>query len=219
MKLVLWSHPFSSFCQKALVALYETGLPFEARLVDFGDPASTAAFRAVWPIAKIPVLVDEQRGLTLPEATIAIEHLHRLAPETGLLPRGDEARLKVRLLDRIFDHYVEHPMQKIVGDRLRPEGQDDPLGVAQAREGLRTAYRFIASELADGRTWVAGESFTLADCGAAPALFYADRVEPFRAEWPNLAAYYDRLAARPSFARVIREAEPYAGFFPKPRAR
>ena len=219
MKLVLWSHPFSSFCMKALVALYETGLPFEARLVDFGDPACVAAFRAVWPIAKIPVLVDEERGLTLPETTIAIEHLHRLAPGAGLLPRGDDLLLKVRLLDRIFDHYVQHPMQKIVADRLRPDGQDDALGVAQARAALQTAYPVIEAELAHGRPWIAGDAFTLADCAAAPALYYADRVEPFRAERPRLAAYYDRLAARPSFARVLREAEPYAPLFPRPRAR
>jgi glutathione S-transferase len=219
MKLVLWSHPFSSFCQKVLVALYETGLPFEARLVDFGDPVSAAAFRAVWPIAKIPVLVDDERGLTLPEATIAIEHLHRLAPEAGLLPPADDALLKVRLLDRIFDHYVQHPMQKIVGDRLRPEGRDDPLGVEQARAQLRIAYRVIEDELGAGRPWASGDSFTLADCAAAPALYYAGRVEPFRASWPRLAAYWDRLEARPSYVRARRDAEPYGDMLPKPRAR
>jgi glutathione S-transferase len=217
LKLVLWSHPFSSFCQKALVALYETGLPFEARLVDFGDPASAAAFRAVWPIAKIPVLADEERGVVLPEATIAIEYLDRLAPDAGLIPGDPDAALQVRLLDRIFDHYVQHPMQKIVGDRLRPADGDDPVGVAQARAQLQTAYRWLESELADGRLWAAGASFTLADCAAAPALYYADRVEPLRAGFPRLAAYYDRLAARPSFARALREAEPYAAFFPRPR--
>jgi glutathione S-transferase len=216
--LTLWSHPFASFCQKVLVALYETGLRFEARLVDFGDPASVAAFRALWPLAQMPVLVDDERRLTLPESTIVIEHLHRLAPQAGLVPGDPDTALKVRLLDRIFDHYVQRPMQKIVTDRLRPDGQDDPLGVEQAREQLRTAYGVLEDELADGRRWAGGEAFTMADCAAAPALFYADLVEPFRAGWPRLAAYAERLDARPSFARVIREAEPYRQNFPKPRA-
>jgi glutathione S-transferase len=218
MALVLWSHPFSSFCQKALVALYETALPFETRLVDFGDPSSAAAFRAVWPIAKMPVLVDEARGLTLPEATIAIEHLDRLAPHAGLIPRDPGTALKTRLLDRIFDHYVQHPMQKIVGDRIRPAGREDAFGVEQAHDQLRAAYRVLEDELGDGRAWAVGEAFTLADCAAAPALLYAERVEPFKASWPRLAAYYRRLEQRPSFARALREAEPYAALFPKPRA-
>ena len=218
MSLVLWSHPFASFCQKVLVAFYETGLRFEARLVDFGDPASADAFRKLWPLAQMPVLVDDERRLMLPESTIVIEHLHRLAPHAGLIPGDPDAALKVRLLDRLFDHYVQRPMQKIVTDRLRPDGQDDPLGVEQAREQLRTAYGVLEDELADGRRWATGEAFTLADCAAAPALYYADLVEPFRAGWPRLAAYADRLELRPSFARVIREAEPYRGNFPKPRA-
>src|SRR5881296_1250279 len=136
MALILWSHPFAAFCQKALIALYETGLPFETRLVDLGDPASAEAFRAVWPMARMPVLVDDERGLTLPESTIVIEHLARLAPEAGLIPGDAKAALRVRLLDRVFDHYVAQPMQKIVADRLRPDGKDDPFGVEQAREQL-----------------------------------------------------------------------------------
>src|SRR5262245_3157100 len=189
MALVLWSHPFAAFCQKALIALYETGLPFEARLVDLGDAASAGAFRELWPPAKMPVLVDDERRITLPESTIIIEHLHRLEPAAGLLPRDPDLALKTRLLDRIFDHYVHHPMQRIVADRLRPDGQDDPLGVEQAREQLRTAYGVIEKELADGRRFAVGDAFTLADCAAAPALFYADLVEPFRASWPRLRAY------------------------------
>lgn len=140
-----------------------------------------------------------------------------MAPDAGLIPHDAEAALKVRLLDRIFDHYVQHPMQKIVTDRLRPEGKDDPLGVEQARDSLTTAYGVIERELADGRSWAAGAKFTLADCAAAPALWYADRVQPFRQARPRLAGYLERLEARPSFARVLREAEPYLPFFPKPR--
>jgi glutathione S-transferase len=215
--LVLWSHPFAAFCQKALIALHETRLPFEARRVDLGDPASAAAFRALWPLARMPVLVDEERGLVLPESSVVIEHLSRLAPEAGLIPAAAGDALKVRLLDRLFDHYVAHPMQKIVLDRLRPDGQDDPFGVEEARGLLRTAYRVIEGELADGRTWAAGEAFTLADCAAAPALFYADLVEPFGSAQRGLAAYFRRLEARPSFARVLREAEPFLPLVPKPR--
>jgi glutathione S-transferase len=217
MALVLWSHPFASFCQKVLIAFYETALPFKARLVDLGEAASADAFRALWPLAKMPVLVDEERRLVLPESTIVIEHLHRLAPEAGLIPSQADAALRTRLLDRLFDGYVNQPMQKIVTDRLRPAGKDDPFGVDQAREQLRTAYHVIESELADGRPWAVGEAFTLADCAAAPALLYAGHVEPFREGWPRLSSYSDRLAARPSFARVIREAEPYRSLFPKPR--
>ena len=217
MALILWSHPFAAFCQKALTALYESGLPFETRLVDLGDPASAAAFRALWPIAKMPVLVDEERGLTLPESTIIIEHLHRLAPAAGLIPDDPDGALRVRLLDRLVDQYVAQPMQKIVTDRLRPAEQDDAFGVEQARDQLRTACGILETGLADGRTWLAGDRFTLADCAAAPALFYAERVEPFHEARPRLAAYFGRLTARPSFARVVREAEPYLPLFPKPR--
>jgi glutathione S-transferase len=217
MGLILWSHPFAAFCQKVLVALYETGLPFQIHPVDLGDPASAGAFRALWPLGRMPVLVDEERGVVLPESSIVIEHLHRLAPAAGLIPDDPERALRVRLLDRLLDHYVAQPMQKIVTDRIRPEGQDDPFGVEQAREQLRTAYRVIEDELADGRSWLAGPAFTLADCAAAPALFYAERVEPFREEHSRLAAYFDRLTRRPSFARVMREAEPYRSLFPKPR--
>jgi glutathione S-transferase len=219
MALILWAHPFAAFCQKALTALYETGLPFEVRLVDLGDPASAEPFRTLWPVAKMPVLVDEERGVTLPESTVVIEHVHHLAPTAGLVPDDPKAALQVRLLDRVFDHYVAHPMQKIVTDRLRPAGQDDPFGVAQARDQLRIAYGVIDGRLADGRTWAAGAAFTLADCAAAPALSYAERVEPFREGWPRLAAYVERLTARPSFARVLREAAPYLPLFPKPRER
>jgi glutathione S-transferase len=217
MALILWSHPFAAFCQKALIALYETGLPFDTRFVDLGDAASAEAFRTLWPLVRMPVLVDEERGVTLPESTIVIEHLHQLAPGAALIPTGATAALEARLLDRLFDHYVAHPMQKIVTDRIRPAGSDDPFGVDQARVQLRTAYGVIEGRLADGRTWAAGDAFTLADCAAAPALFYAARVEPFRGGRPRLAAYFDRLVARPSFARVLREAEPYLPLFPKPR--
>ena len=213
MPLVLWSHPFASFCQKVLVAFYETGLRFEARLVDFGDPASADAFRTLWPLAQMPVLVDDERRLMLPESTIVIEHLHRLAPHAGLIPGDPDAALKVRLLDRLFDHYVQRPMQKIVTDRLRPSGQNDTHGVEQAKTQLLEAYK-TAEPMLQSKIWAMGDDFTLADCSAAPALFYANTVMPFGRTEQNLSAYLDRLMARPSFARVLEEAQPYFALFP-----
>jgi glutathione S-transferase len=214
MALILWSHPFAAFCQKVLIALYETALPFEPRLVDFGDPASADAFRRLWPPARMPVLVDEDRKLTLPESTVIIEHLHRLAPSAQLIPDDAAAALQTRLLDRVFDHYVAHPMQKIVTDRLRPTGKNDPFGVEEAREMLKTSLGMIDQDMASNR-WATGDAFTMADCAAAPALFYADMVAPFRETHRHAAAYLDRLKQRPSYARVLKEAEPYFAMIPK----
>src|SRR3954462_3679664 len=179
---VLYEHPFASFCQKPLVALYELGLPFEARIVE-GDRRELAA---LWPPAKIPILRDETAGLTLPESTTIIEYLDGLAGPK-LVPA---AALQARLWDRCSDQYVAVAMQKIVGDSLRPEGRSDPEGVDEARRTLDTAYGVLDAQLA-GHAWTAGPEFTLADCAAAPALFYARVVHRWDdAERPNLARYY-----------------------------
>ena len=214
MTLTLHYHPLASFCWKVLIALYENATPFEPRIVDFGDPQSASEFRSLWPMAKMPVLVDSGRGETVPETTIIIEYLelHHPGP-VELLPSDPDRALKVRLQDRFYDHYVQHPMQKIVADRIRPVGRKDPEGVEQARAMLRTAFGVAEAEMA-GRQWAAGDAFTMADCAAAPGLFYAEKVEPFEASNPNLAAYLGRLRARPSFARVLAEAEPYFAMFP-----
>ncbi|MDB5719986.1 MAG: glutathione S-transferase [Alphaproteobacteria bacterium] len=214
MAFILHYHPLSSFCWKALIALYEKGIDFTPEIVDFGDPKSTAAFRAIWPIAKMPVLVDSSRGDTVPEASIIVEYLDlHGGGERGLVPADPSAALEVRLQDRFYDHYIHQPMQKIVGDRLRPESRGDPHGVEEARLTIRTAYSLLDGRFAPS-PWAAGEAFTLADCSAAPALFYADKVEPAGSGHASLAAYLDRLKARPSFARVLAEAEPYFGLFP-----
>jgi len=212
MTLVLHAHPLSSYCWKALIALYENDTPFELREIDFGSEASASAFRALWPLAKMPVLVDGDR--TLVESSIVIEYLalHHPGPQR-LIPADPDAALEVRRLDRIFDNYVMTPMQKIVGDRLRPEAWRDPHGLEEARRLLDTSYAWLERELA-GRTWAAGEDFSLADCAAAPSLHYADRVHPLGGRFPVVAAYLERLTARPSFARVLKEAEPYAHLFP-----
>ena len=212
MTLILYAHPLSSYCWKALIALYENGTPFELREVDFGNEASVNEFRALWPIAKMPVLVDGDRVIV--ESSTVIEYLAINHPgRVRLVPDDPAAALDVRKLDRIFDNYVMTPMQKIVGDRIRPEDGRDPYGVAEARRLLDTSYAWLESELT-GRNWAGGEAFTLADCAAAPSLHYADKVHPLRDKYPTLAAYLDRLEQRPAFARVLEEAEPYRHMFP-----
>jgi glutathione S-transferase len=214
MALTLYFHPLASFCHKALIALYENAIPFEPVIVDFADPASEAGFRKVWPMAKMPVLHDEARGRTVAESTIVIEYLdsfHRGA--TRFIADDAELAWQTRFWDRFYDHYVQEPMQKIVTDRLRPPGQNDPAGVEQAKAQLREAYR-IADPVMRSRTWAMGDDFSLADCAAAPALFYADLVQPLASQAPALSLYLDRLMARPSFARALREAEPYFALFP-----
>jgi glutathione S-transferase len=215
MSLTLYFHPLSSFCQKVLVALYENGATFTPRIVDLGDAEQARALKALWPIGKFPVLRDEARNRTIAESSLIIEYLDRHHPGAHrLLPEDAELLFETRAQDRVFDLYVEEPMQKIVGDRRRPADAKDPLGVEQARARLTTAYGMIDGGLA-GRTWAIGQSFTMADCGAAPALFYANLVEPFGDQHANLRAYYGRLSQRPSYVRVRQEAEPYFGLFPK----
>jgi glutathione S-transferase len=184
-------------------------------LVDLGNAAERAALLELWPIGKFPVLRDDARNQIVPESTIIIEYLDRHYPgRTQFIPADADRARETRLRDRFFDLYVHEPMQKIVGDRLRPQDKKDPHGVGEAQARLNTSYRMLDQEMAT-RTWATGEAFSLADCAAAPALFYANRVLPFSDASRNLAAYLDRLKARPSYARVLREAEPYFSMFPK----
>ncbi len=214
MSLVLHMHPLSSYCWKVLIALYENDTPFEARLVDLSNPVGVAAFKALWPTTKMPLLCDAARDHTVPETSIIIEYLQAAYPgPVRFIPEDPDAALRTRLMDRLFDLYVMTPMQAIVGDRIRPADAKDPYGVAQARSQLAMAYDLLETELA-GRTWAAGETFGLADCAAAPALFYANKVAPLTDSHPNVSAYLDRLLARPSFVRVLQEAEPYFAMFP-----
>ena len=212
MALTLHFHPLSSFCQKVLIALYELELPFDARLLDLGDAAARAAFLALWPTGKMPLLVDD--GRVVPETTVIIEYLDRRHPgPRPLLPADADACLEVRLWDRLFDLYVMLPMQAVVGDRLRPEAQRDALAVSAARATLARSYDMIEQHMAE-RPWVAGEDFSMADCAAAPALFYAATVAPFPPGHARLAGYFERLVARPSVARTLAEARPYFKFYP-----
>jgi glutathione S-transferase len=214
MSLTLHFHPLASFCHKVLIALYENDVAFVPHIVDLGDPSARQAFEKLWPLAKIPVLRDDARDCTVPESSVIIEYLDiHHAERRSLIPKDAELAWQCRLRDRFYDQYVDAPMQKIVTDKLRPEGEHDRYGVERARETLRTAYAVI-EEWMRARTWAMGDSFTMADCAAAPALFYAEKVEPFGDAHPNVAAYLSRLAQRPSFARVLEEAKPYWALFP-----
>lgn len=212
MALTLHAHPLSAYCQKALVALYENATDFTFHRVDLGDAAAAAALGALWPFRRFPVLVDG--AAVIPEASIIIEHLdlHHPGP-VRFLPADPAAALEVRLLDRVVDNDLMAPMQKVVLDVIRPPGTQDAHGVAQARARLETAYAWLDARLA-GREWAAGGTFSLADCGAAPALLYADWTHPIDPRFATLRAYRARLLARPSYARALDEARPYRGFFP-----
>jgi glutathione S-transferase len=200
MALVLHGHPFSSYTQKVLVALYETATPFTWRVLD-GPPAFDELGK-LWPMRMMPALVDD--GTPYIESSIIIDHI---APQ--LVPS-----LEVRFLDRFFDNYVMTPMQKVVTNQLRPEGDRDPYGVAEARKRLEVSYAWLEAML-KGRKWAAGGDFTLADCAAAPALFYANLLMPLRDSHKSVAAYLDRLMERPSFGRAVKEAQPYLAMMPK----
>jgi len=211
LALTLHSHPLSSYCWKVLIALYEKGLPFEAKTVDLGDGDARAAFAALWPTGKIPLLQDGDRFV--PETSIQIEHLDLHYGGARMLPGDPAARLEVRLWDRVFDNYVMSALQHAVGHYLRPEDQRDPLALDTARRQLAMAYAMIEARM-PGSTWAVGETFTLTDCAAAPSLFYASIFMPFPDGHPRLSAYFERLIARPSVARVIADARPYLRYFP-----
>jgi glutathione S-transferase len=214
MTLILYHHPLASFCHKVLLALYENDTPFRSVVVDLGDRHASAEFFAFWPIGKIPILRDERFDRTIPETSIIIEYLDHHYPGTQPLLSHDEAqRLDTRLWDRFFDCYVQIPMQKIVGDRRRPDNEKDARGVGDAHATLQVAYAMLDRHMSD-KTWVAGDDFSMADCAAAPALFYAGIVSPFAADYPAAAAYFERLVGRPSFQRTLAEARPYFHLFP-----
>lgn len=213
MALRLYYHPLSSSCWKVLIALYESGIAFEPRLLNLGDARERAEFVALWPTGKIPLLVDGEQ--VVPETSIMVEHLslQHAAPQRRLVPADAQAALEVRLMDRLLDLYVMAPMQAIVGDRLRAEADRDPVGVAKARETLAMAYGLLEQRLA-GRTWIAGEAFSLADCSAAPALFYALTLVPLAPAHRRLGEYFERVVRHPSVARVLEEARPFFQYYP-----
>jgi len=213
MNLQLLYHPLASFCWKVSIALYENGTPFTGRIIDLGDPEQSSELQGYWAVGKFPLLRDLERQQVIPESSIIIEYLDRQYPGAQpLIPRDFDQALKARLWDRFFDCYVQQPMQKIVGDSMRPSGSHDVDGVTEARTTLRTAYAMFDQSLAAGG-WAAGPDFGIADCSAAPALFYAGILVPFTGH-ANIVAYFDRLSDRASFVRTIKEAQPYFPLFP-----
>lgn len=210
--MILYYHPLSSYCWKVLIAFHENGTPFTPRILE--DAAALAEWQALWPLGKFPVLHDPVRGATIAEASIIVEYLGRHEPGTFRpIPVDGDAAIEVRLMDRLFDNYVMGPMQALVADRLRPADARDPHGVTANVAALRSIYAVLEDRLA-GRSWAAGDHLSLADCAAAPSLYYADRIVPLRAGHPVLGAYLNRLEARPSFARVLREMQPWWQNFP-----
>ncbi|HEY4344415.1 MAG TPA: glutathione S-transferase family protein [Parvibaculum sp.] len=214
MSLTLHAHPLSSFCHKALIAFYENDTPFTQAMVDLMSPEGAAAFKSLWPIARMPLLRDDARDVTLPESSIIIEYLQDYYPgRTRFIPQDPDLARQVRLADRFYDLYVQQSSQKHVFDMLRPEGAKDPHGVSEAGAMLRTALALVERDMSQ-RIWAVGETFTLADCAAAPALFYADKLIPLAKAHPHAARYLERLMQRPSYARTLKEAEPYFAMYP-----
>ena len=210
MSLTLYAHPFAAYCWKALIALYENATPFTYRVVE--DAAGWAELASLWPISKFPLLRDGDA--TIVESSIIVEYLMRRYPgTTRMIPLNDDAALATRFMDRFFDNYVMTPMQKLVSDRIRIEGERDAKGVADARKLLDVAYGWLERRVAQD-AWLCDNTFSLAECSAAPALFYADWVHPLGSRFPGVVDYRRRVLARPAVARVVDEARPYRRLFP-----
>ena len=213
-QLTLYSHPLSSYCHKVLIALYELDLPFRHEMVNFGDPASREAFFALSPMGKIPVLRDESAKRTVPETSIMIEYLEQNYPgRKKLFPNDQKQLLDARYWDRFLDLYIHTPMQRIVAERLRPEGHKDPFGVDDAKATMQKAYKILDKHM-EGRTWVASNEFSFADCAASPELFYSGIVVPFAESYPHISTYFERLLERPAFRRALKEAQPFFQYYP-----
>ncbi len=212
MRPVLYSHPFSSYCQKVLTALYENGTDFDTRMLGPEDPSAYQDLCSMWPVKRFPILIDGEKRVF--ESSIVIEYLDQHYPgPVKLIPDDADAALDVRMMDRFFDNYISTPQQKVVFNAIRPEESRDPYGVQEARDMLDAAYGWLDQRMAD-REWAAGGTFSLADCAAAPALFYADWTHRIGEQFAHVRAYRSRLLARPSFARAVDEARPYRSFFP-----
>ena len=211
MTLTLYYHPLSSFCQKVLVAFYETGIPFTPRFIDFVAEEDRNALFALWPMGQFPVIRDEAKARTVPEGSLIIEHLAlNFAEGAALLPRDGEAAFDIRYWDRLFDLHVNQQMQIAMAERRKPKEERDAAASERAARQIEAAYGLIERHMA-GREWAVGEGFTMADCAAAPALNYAKLIVPF-GEHKHVSAYYERLVKRPSFARALKESEPWLQF-------
>jgi glutathione S-transferase len=215
MSLTLYFHPLSSFCHKVLIALYENETPFAPKVVDLMNEDARGDFLKVWPAGKFPVLRIEDEDRTIPESSIIIEYLDQHHPgPTRFIPGDPDLARQMRFRDRFYDLHLHVPMQKTVTDKLRPTGKNDPHGVEAAKQQIATSLSLVEQDMAD-KTWAMGDTFSMADCAAAPPLFYIDMFEPFGETHPRTAAYLQRLKQRPSYARVLREAEPYFAMVPR----
>ena len=205
MALTLYFHPFSSYCQKAVIALYENDTPFTPRHINLGDEAEAAELRSLWPMRKFPVLQDDARNQTVAESSIIIEYLAQHYPgKSKLIPSDPDHAREVRFKDRFFDLHIMDHASKAVVDHFRPAGKNDRFGVEASLATVRTAYDVLEKDIA-GKTWATGDTFTMADVAAFPALFYADLIVPLADKHKKAAAYLDRLLKRPSVARALKE--------------
>jgi glutathione S-transferase len=212
MSLALYGHPFSSYTQKVLVALYENDTPFEFRCIGPDTPQHVDEWMRRWPLRKFPLLLDGERDVV--ESSIIIQYLQLAQPgPVRLLPEDPMTALDVRFLDRFFDLHVADASQIAVDSALGRLPVKPEEGLAIASERLERAYSWLEARLAE-KTWAAGADFTMADCAAAPFLFYADWVHRISDAYPALRAYRARLLVRPSFARAVEEARPFRSYFP-----
>lgn len=208
--LTLYGHPISSYTWKVLTALYENGTPFEPVTV---DQNTYADFIAKWPMGKFPILLDSDRDRMVTETSVIIEYLDAHYPgATRFIPPDIDTALEIRRWDRVFDH-INTTMSKVVVDNIRPADQRDPYGVEEAKRIVRTAYGVVETQLGE-RDFIVGDSFTMADCAGAPALWYATRNVPLDGAFPRIEAYLERLKIRPSFARAVKESAPLFHMYP-----
>lgn len=208
--LTLYGHPISSYTWKVLTALYENATAFEFITI---DQNTYADFIAKWPMGKFPILLDSDRKSMTTETSVIIEYLDAHYPgRTRFVPKDTDTALEVRRWDRVFDH-LNTTMSKLVVDNIRPESQRDPYGVEEAKRVIGGIYTVVEAQL-DERDYIVGDNFTMADCSAAPALWYATRNAPLGGAFPRIAAYLERLNARPSFARAVKESAPLFHMYP-----
>jgi glutathione S-transferase len=210
VSIELFGHPFSSYTQKVLIPLWANETPFEYRVVAPDHPENVEELKRHSPFGQFPLLIDGDFALF--ESTPIIEYLQDCHPGPNIWIPGGALGRRVRFFDRFFDLHVMNNMQAVVGDALRPEESRDPYGVARYREGLNIAYDWLEGQIGD--EWAVGDTFTLADCSAAPSLFYADWVEEIGPKRPRLSAYRARLLAHPTVARAVDEGRPYRPYFP-----
>lgn len=204
----LYYHPISTYSQKVLIALYEKGLEFEAETVQLMDPEDRASYLEVYPMGKIPCLIDD--GNMIPESSIIIEYIDDMADPK--LIKGDAAQTrKIRFKDRMFDLYLNNNVATLLFQSLKTQADQDQELIEKARFQINTMYMFMEHEFGN-QDYANGNEFLMGDCAAAPALNYAQKTAPFD-EHKNICAYWDRLTARPSVQRMQQEAAPAIAAF------